>query len=102
MELAQNDKELRALKIVLMSATADVSRYAAYVKPLCDHGKPAVYAIGESATVFSTTKRYLKDALMCSVILATVFDCVVKRKGYRECNHTVFGQHAKPKTFGRV
>ena len=63
-QLALHAKELRTLKIVLMSATADISRYSDFVKPLCtDAGRPATYAIGESATVYNTTKRYLKDAI---------------------------------------
>ena len=64
-QLALHTKELHALKIVLMSATADVRRYTDFVRPLCTDsgGKPGMYAIGESATVYNTTKRYLRDAI---------------------------------------
>jgi len=62
-QLAQRAKELRPLKIILMSATADVRRYSEFVSKLCDGGKPATYAIGENATVYNTTPRYLKDAI---------------------------------------
>jgi len=65
MQLAIHAKELRALRIVLMSATADVRRYREFVRQLCDDhaGKPGEYAIGESAKVYNTTSRYLRDAL---------------------------------------
>ena len=62
-QLALHAKELSQLKIVLMSATADMNRYTHFVQPLCDMGRPAVHAIGETATIFNTTKRYLKDAI---------------------------------------
>ena len=62
-KLAQRAKELSPLKIILMSATTDVRRYSEFVSRLCDGGKPATYAIGESATVYNTTGRYLKDAI---------------------------------------
>ena len=64
MQLAVHAKELRTLKIVLMSATADVRRYADFVKPLCtDWPFPGMYAIGDTATVFNTATRYLRDAV---------------------------------------
>ena len=64
-QLALTAKELRNLKIVLMSATADVRRYTEFVRVLCagTGGAPGLYAIGDNATVYSTTKRYLKDAI---------------------------------------
>jgi len=48
-----------------MSATAQVRRYSEYVQPLCDHGsgRAGQYAIGDGATVYNTTRRYLKDAI---------------------------------------
>lgn len=63
MQLAANAKELRNLKIILMSATADVRRYADFVSPLCGGEQPGVYAIGDGATVYNTRKHYLKDAI---------------------------------------
>ena len=65
-QLALHCKELRSLKIILMSATADVRRYSDFMQPLCtaESGRAGQYAIGDSATVYNTTKRYLKDALI--------------------------------------
>ena len=51
-QLAASAKELRSLRIVLMSATADVRRYSEFMRPLCEQGQlPGKVALGESAVV---------------------------------------------------
>lgn len=62
-QLMLHSKELSNLKLVLMSATADVSRYSDYVRRLCDDEEPATYALGGSSVVYNTTHLFLKDAL---------------------------------------
>ena len=55
--------QLRSLKVILMSATADVRRYVEFVAPLCGDEGVATYALGDSATVYNIRERYLKDAI---------------------------------------
>ena len=51
-QLTASAKELRSLRIVLMSATADVRRYSEFMRPLCEQGQlPGKVALGESAVV---------------------------------------------------
>ena len=51
-QLASSAKELRSLRIVLMSATAAVPRYSEFMRPLCEQGQlPGQVALGESAVV---------------------------------------------------
>ena len=51
-QLASRAKELRSLRIVLMSATAAVPRYSEFMRPLCEQGQaPGQVALGESAVV---------------------------------------------------
>ena len=63
LQLALYAGALHDLRIVLMSATADVRRYSEFVRPLCDDDVPAQYAIGDTAVVYNTTHRYLQDAI---------------------------------------
>ena len=52
LQLASSAKELRSLRIVLMSATAAVPRYSEFMRPLCEQGQaPGQVALGESAVV---------------------------------------------------
>lgn len=61
MQLATT-QELRSLKIILMSATADVGRYQRFVQPLCTDGQPGLYNMG-SKEFYDIKRRWLKDAL---------------------------------------
>lgn len=53
-QLVRKSRELQELKIVLMSATADIRKYYEYAKPLGDVG---VYAIDDGATVYNTATK---------------------------------------------
>ena len=64
LRLINSTRELRSLKIVLMSATADVRRYVEFVKRLSgDSESASTFALGESAIVHNLATKYLDDAI---------------------------------------
>ena len=70
-QLALHADELHELRVVLMSATADVRRYSEFMRPLCDDEEPAQFAFGETARVHNTTVRYLKEAIDAAALPET-------------------------------